>query len=163
MPRISRYHRGDIVAQAGKCSLCEKREQLCVLYNADTDTNHVVCRTHMYKLKASRRRVLKPVAGAEKVAYYRRYSNSRYEAWKVRLQHWKTEHGNCCCQCGSSEYLEIDHNKPETKLHQIYSMHCRTLAVREAELSKCQLLCSACHRKKTADEQRTGSYVEQGD
>ena len=52
-----------------------------------------------------------------------------------------------CCSCGSVDQLELDHIDPTRKVsHRIWSW---SNARREAELAKCQPLCSACHLKKT--------------
>ena len=52
-----------------------------------------------------------------------------------------------CVQCGSNENLELDHIDPKEKSsHKIWSW---SAARRDAEISKCQVLCKACHLEKT--------------
>lgn len=58
--------------------------------------------------------------------------------------------GKSCNHCGSIHELELDHIDPTKKVsHKIWSW---SAARREAELAKCQVLCSDCHAKKTAAE-----------
>lgn len=60
---------------------------------------------------------------------------------------WVEEHGPCV-QCGSSESLEIDHIDPKVKVtNHVWSWSAHR---RVEELAKCQVLCVACHRKKSA-------------
>lgn len=52
-----------------------------------------------------------------------------------------------CVKCGSNEDLELDHIDPDKKKsHNIWSW---SKVKREEEISKCQVLCKKCHRKKT--------------
>jgi hypothetical protein len=69
----------------------------------------------------------------------------------ARRRQWFAEHGPCV-QCGSWDRLELDHIDPTAKVsHRIWSWS----RVRfEAEVAKCQVLCSACHKAKTAIEKR---------
>lgn len=58
--------------------------------------------------------------------------------------------GKRCAKCGSIDRLEIDHIDPATKVaNSIWSW---TETRRTAELTKCQVLCHDCHKKKTAQE-----------
>ena len=67
---------------------------------------------------------------------------------QARKTKWILEHGPC--SCGSWDDLEVDHVDPSTKVsHRIW---CWTEAKRELELSKCQVLCNACHLKKTLEQ-----------
>jgi hypothetical protein len=51
-----------------------------------------------------------------------------------------------CSKCESTKRLEIDHIDPKTKVaNAIWSW---SLARREKELRKCQVLCYFCHKKK---------------
>ena len=55
--------------------------------------------------------------------------------------------GKSCVQCGSTNSLEVDHVDPEQKVtHRIWSW---SLQRRLAELAKCQILCTDCHKVKT--------------
>jgi len=64
---------------------------------------------------------------------------------------WLKEHGPCV-RCNSRKKLEVDHIDRSTKVsHSVWSWSPQH---REAELSKCQVLCSECHKKKTREERR---------
>lgn len=55
-----------------------------------------------------------------------------------------------CINCGSTEFLEIDHIEPDEKIsHKVFSW---SEARRAAELAKCQILCNMCHMEKTLSE-----------
>lgn len=55
--------------------------------------------------------------------------------------------GKSCVKCGSLDELELDHIDPSTKInHKIWSWSPER---RNAELAKCQVLCSVCHLNKT--------------
>lgn len=55
-----------------------------------------------------------------------------------------------CAICGDTSRLEIDHIDPKTKVtHRIWSW---ALLRRNEELKKCQILCYACHKKKTISQ-----------
>lgn len=52
-----------------------------------------------------------------------------------------------CCLCGKSSKLELDHIDPKQKVsHRIWSWSAKK---RVSEISKCQILCEACHMAKT--------------
>lgn len=55
-----------------------------------------------------------------------------------------------CSRCSSKERLELDHINPAIKVnHVIWSW---AKPRREAELSKCQVLCRPCHWLKTRED-----------
>lgn len=61
--------------------------------------------------------------------------------------------GKSCVKCGSTADLELDHVDPSLKVtHRIWSW---SVARRNAELAKCQVLCSDCHLEKTVNESQT--------
>lgn len=65
-----------------------------------------------------------------------------------RRAQWLQQNGPCVV-CGSKENLEVDHIDPTQKVtHKVWSL---ALEKREAELSKCQVLCADCHLKKTVE------------
>jgi HNH endonuclease len=75
----------------------------------------------------------------------------RYQTARLceRRLKWLAENGPCK-QCGSLDRLEVDHIDPGKKsTHRIWSY---SLEKRLAELSKCQVLCYSCHKKKSASE-----------
>ena len=81
---------------------------------------------------------------AEQAKYQREWMKRRRQAW---LQ----ENGPCR-SCGSEEALEVDHIDPSKKVtHNVWSW---SKTKRERELSKCQVLCRPCHKRKTTKERR---------
>lgn len=80
-----------------------------------------------------------PYKDPEKQREYMRnwIANRRAEFFKDKV----------CERCGSKEYLELDHKDRTQKVtHRIWSW---SKDRREAELSKCQVLCHDCHLTKT--------------
>jgi hypothetical protein len=69
---------------------------------------------------------------------------------RQRRKDWIDENGPCAC--GSSDRLEVDHIDPKTKTMKASQIWSRREEVRNAELSKCQVLCYVCHKKKTAKD-----------
>lgn len=58
--------------------------------------------------------------------------------------------GKQCVKCGSTQQLELDHIDREQKVsHRIWSWSADR---RNAEIAKCQVLCTDCHREKTVSE-----------
>lgn len=72
-------------------------------------------------------------------------------AWvKSRRMEWIRENGPCG-DCGSWEWLEVDHQDASTKLlnpAKLWGMS-RTNPKRVAELAKCVVRCHRCHDVKT--------------
>ena len=65
---------------------------------------------------------------------------------KARRQAWLCENGPCA-NCRSGKDLQVDHRDTEEKVrHRVWSW---SAVRREAELAKCQPLCSDCHKLKT--------------
>lgn len=71
--------------------------------------------------------------------------------WRARRRaEWFTD--KKCAICGSTEKLELDHVDPTNKVHhQIWTW---SKERRDAELAKCQVLCSVCHLEKTKTDLR---------
>jgi hypothetical protein len=69
--------------------------------------------------------------------------------WLARRRStWLKENGPCV-NCGSWKGLEVDHVDPKKKVdHRVWSW---SVERRNKELSKCQVLCARCHKKKTSD------------
>lgn len=74
--------------------------------------------------------------------------------------------GAQCVRCGSTENLEVDHINPVTKDPKLRKTgDCRggmwswSWERIEAELTKCQVLCRECHKKKSAGEHARGERV----
>lgn len=58
--------------------------------------------------------------------------------------------GKSCVICGSVDGLQLDHiNRFEKTSHRIWSW---AESKRLAEISKCQVLCTECHKVKTSSE-----------
>jgi 5-methylcytosine-specific restriction endonuclease McrA len=60
--------------------------------------------------------------------------------------------GGKCVQCGATEALDFDHKQPKTKSFSITARLMHRWSTLEGELTKCQLLCRACHVRKTESE-----------
>lgn len=80
---------------------------------------------------------------------------------KKRKDKWFKDHGPCV-QCGSWENLEIDHVKPGAK-DPILTVHSDRIwqwgeRRREAELTKCQVLCYSCHKVKSGKEKSGAAH-----
>lgn len=92
-------------------------------------------------------------------AYMRDYMTRRYHR---RRDAAIEALGGRCVECGSREDLELDHVDPSTKSFEIGKiLSTGSEAKVEAELAKCVLRCSSCHRTKTAmelDWDRHGTY-----
>jgi len=55
--------------------------------------------------------------------------------------------GKSCVVCGTTQSLEVDHIDPEQKVsHRIWTW---AIPRRDAELAKCQILCTEHHKEKT--------------
>jgi len=63
--------------------------------------------------------------------------------------------GDKCVKCGSTDNLEFDHIDPTTKHYCISEILAFRMEKLLAELSKCQLLCTDCHREKTSNWHKT--------
>lgn len=75
----------------------------------------------------------------QKRRYQREWLIKRREAW--------LEKNGPCARCGSWKELQLDHKDSGKKVsHKIWSWNEKR---RTAELAKCQVLCSGCHRLKT--------------
>lgn len=66
---------------------------------------------------------------------------------------WISQNGPCRI-CGSFEDLEVDHIDYATKAFKVSDIWTRNIALRTAELQKCQVLCRTCHMLKTSAESK---------
>ena len=83
-------------------------------------------------------------------AYMRVYLPKRME--DIRTQAIK-DFGSKCSRCGDSDGpFEFDHIDPKEKAIEIGELWKYGKDKRDAELSKCQLLCIPCHKKKTCED-----------
>ena len=70
---------------------------------------------------------------------------------RSRRADWFAQNGPCA-RCGSRDNLELDHIARANKVsHRIFDLGDER---REAELTKCQVLCHRCHVTKTNGEMR---------
>lgn len=75
-------------------------------------------------------------------------------AWRIRTRQWALEYlGAHCVRCGATDELEFDHVIPGSQEFRISEGIVAGYGRQRllAELLKCQLLCSPCHRVKTAE------------
>ena len=89
------------------------------------------------------------------------YMRRRRLYWMALVDNVKTQSGCVICGFESNRpgYFDLDHAVPSTKTNCVSAMIGRLSPLREsdhqvfwAELAKCQVLCTACHREKTALE-----------
>lgn len=83
----------------------------------------------------------------------REYLRNYQRNWIARRRKdWFDKNGPCVI-CGSMEQLELDHINPEDKItHVVWSL---SEGKRNLELSKCQVLCRTCHKRKTSEYNRS--------
>jgi hypothetical protein len=64
--------------------------------------------------------------------------------------------GGVCSRCNSTESLEFDHIIPGSQSFTICDCLDKPWSILIAEVMKCQLLCSPCHRQKSKECGETG-------
>lgn len=82
---------------------------------------------------------------------HRKKTKERYYLWLIA---YFREHPCVDCEEADPLVLDFDHIDPSTKIDSVSSMinKGRTWDVIEAEVEKCEVRCSNCHRRKTAKE-----------
>ena len=94
-----------------------------------------------------------------KQVYADKSKESRDKAHEYVYQHIKK---HPCLVCGETDpiVLEFDHRNPDEKSFDICSGIQRRMSVRrlQSEIDKCDVLCSNCHRRKTAKQLGYFSY-----
>lgn len=80
-----------------------------------------------------------------------------YKKFRLKI----IEHlGGKCCNCGSSDLLEIDHVDPNKKNFNVSEKWSHSWDSILDEINKCQLLCEDCHKLKHLPDHGTlGRYV----
>jgi hypothetical protein len=78
--------------------------------------------------------------------YHRAYNRERYR--RLRAE-YVAQLGGKCVDCGTEEDLEFDHADASSKSVEVAKMLNYSKAVRDAEVKKCVLRCSSCHRRKS--------------
>lgn len=65
---------------------------------------------------------------------------------------WNYLNTHQCIQCGEADpiVLEFDHREPEHKKCHIHELLSSSLEVLNEEISKCDIRCANCHRRRTA-------------
>lgn len=87
----------------------------------------------------------------------------RRDTRRRRRDEWMKMNGPCR-KCGGTDRLQVDHIDPKTKVSSDPWLWGK--ARREAELAKCQVLCTPCHNEKTlpniqaAAQKRIGMKVD---
>ena len=86
----------------------------------------------------------------EKRVYRRWHARESQRKKRLILQNYKTEKG--CKECGYNEHacaLDLDHRDPSSKKYVPSKLITVSWDSFWSELSKCDVLCSNCHRVKT--------------
>lgn len=97
-------------------------------------------------------------------AYQREYQKNRARQWKAYAVE---KLGGVCAKCGTTDSLEIDHVDWRSKANKYNNLWSIAKEKSEAELEKCQLLCTDHHKEKTVTDKaeqaaakRNGTYVK---
>lgn len=99
---------------------------------------------HLKRVRPLKERKRRPYVYKKRVYTKRDRANQLQWLKNKRNEYFKDK---VCCKCGSKKNLQLDHIDPSTKItHQVWN---RRKEFREAELSKCQVLCHSCHKIKT--------------
>ncbi len=100
-----------------------------------------------------------PIAGTMRDRQkYNSYMNEYMkERWNRRRSKSIALLGGQCVRCGSRDDLEFDHVDPSTKEFTIAKASSFSESRFQAEISKCQLLCSDCHKEKTVEDRSNAS------
>ena len=96
---------------------------------------------------------------ASKTRDMAKYLRERYQRRKAKAVE---RLGGCCCRCGSTENLEIDHIDRTQKTMSFSRMYVVSRKRFEEELSKCQILCKPCHTDKSIEERGHNRRTEHG-
>lgn len=94
--------------------------------------------------------------GDEKRAYQNNWMAAKRNFYIEKM-------GGVCVECGSTEKLEFDHIDRSTKTMNPRELWSRREEVIIEELSKCQLLCHDCHKKKTIAERIAARNLQHGE
>jgi hypothetical protein len=124
-------------------------------------------REREYERARTRRRALgrTPEERNRALTYYRK----RRAFWTGIVRHWKAVHG--CAMCGFAnpdpDYYDLDHLDPSAKDTEIARL-CAALNPSnpehlqqfQDEMRKCQVLCVACHRKRTREQLYSNENID---
>jgi len=84
------------------------------------------------------------------------YSHNKKERRNKRRLNLITLLGGKCANCGSKKDLHFDHQDPGKKSNRIANLIDAPEDILMAEVNKCILLCSKCHREKTREKGEHG-------
>jgi len=87
-------------------------------------------------------------------AYRRNYDLERYRRLRLEIVE---RLGGKCAQCGEQIDLQVDHINPNTKEFDVGKSWGVSADRMTIELTKCQLLCRSCHKRKS-DSEATGPH-----
>ena len=88
----------------------------------------------------------------------RRERNKREHARRRQFINYEKLRRGFCLDCNLPADLtnlavfEFDHREPEHKLFAVGNCNGKPLAMLEAEMAKCDMLCANCHRLRTIDQ-----------
>jgi len=88
---------------------------------------------------------------SEAAKEYRRkhnaWNDARRDRHRLMVAEWKAERG--CAKCGETDprCLELHHRDRKTKHYNISTIYRRKWETIQAELEKCDVLCSNCHQR----------------
>lgn len=93
-------------------------------------------------------------------AYKRDYARNKYRERRAYAINYL---GGKCVVCGARYNLDVDHIDPEEKDYNPFgSWWSVPIEIFNEELDKCQLLCRACHIKKTLENKDYGHEAQHG-
>ena len=87
---------------------------------------------------------------------HREWMRERYDKYRA---HGIKALGGKCASCGADNHddLHFDHIDPSTKSFEVADKTNLSLGKWVAEVAKCQLLCSGCHKKKHGSKAEHGT------
>ena len=107
----------------------------------------------------SRNEAIRKMANSNE--YMRKYNRNKYRKRRAEVVEIL---GGKCESCGTTENLEVDHIDPNEKTLNIAKvLHGTKWELIKEELTKCQLLCNTCHRKKSKKDGSTFKNVAKGE
>jgi len=81
---------------------------------------------------------------------YLAYARKSQEKYRDLVRHYKSVPCADCAQSYPYYVMDFDHREGETKLYGVAQLHrFKSLAILEAEIAKCDVVCSNCHRIRT--------------
>lgn len=129
-----------------KCKVTKPADSFDVSHNPNSNGRAFACK----ECRAARYRAEK----AKNPDYYNRMLRNNRAIKRAKLADIKAERG--CCVCGERHpaCLEFDHCDPTQKVREVGKMADNACSWESimAEVAKCDVLCSNCHRKRHYNE-----------